>query len=116
MTTNPAGPTTSTPRRTPAYVHIAAWAVPTLVLGNFALLAVVPVAMIAIGSRVDARVRTLRWPAGLLASAYALPLALWILNPERAQSLSKDINPGLAALIVAASAVLLVTVYMRRTR
>ena len=116
MTTTPSGLTTRSPRRTPVYFHIAAWAVPALVLGDFALLAVVPVSMIAIGSRVDARVRTLRWPAGLLTVAYALPLALWIGNPDRAQSLSKDINPGLAALIVAASAVLLVTLYIRRKR
>ena len=116
MTSMPANVTGRAQRRTPVYFHIAAWAVPVLILGQFALLAVIPVAMIAIGSRVDARVRTLRWWAGLLTAAYALPLALWIVNPARAQSLSKDINPGLAALVVAASAVLLAAVYTRRTR
>ncbi|MFD0366244.1 hypothetical protein ACFQZZ_32815 [Nocardia sp. GCM10030253] len=33
--------------------------------------------------------------------AYAIPLMLWAIGPDRAPSLSKDMHPVLAALIVA---------------
>ena len=102
------------PRRTPVYVHIAAWAVPVMVLGQFAMLAIVPVAIVLIASLADARVRALRWYTGLLAALYATPLIIWIVRPDGAQSLSKDIHPVFVALIVAASALLLVKIYTRR--
>jgi hypothetical protein len=109
--------TVSTPaRRTPLYMHIAAWAVPTLVLGEFAMLAVVPVAVLVIGTLVDARVAPLRWWAGLLALVYATPLVIWLLREDGAQSLSKDMNPALGALIVAASVAFLIKIYTRRKR
>lgn len=103
-------------RRTPLFIHIAAWSVPVLVLGQFAMLAIVPVAAIVIGSLVSARARALRWWAGLLGILYAAPLAIWILRPDGAQSLSKDISPVFVGLIVAASAVLIVKILTRRTR
>ncbi|MBA8829840.1 hypothetical protein, partial [Alpinimonas psychrophila] len=91
--------------RTPLFIHIAAWSVPVLLLGQFALVAVLPVAAIVIGSFASPRARALRWRAGLLAAVYAAPLALWIIRPDGAQSLSKDISPVSVGLIVAASAV-----------
>ena len=62
----------------------------------------------------DRRARFLRWPAALLAATYATPLALYLLNPDRPQSLSKDIDPVFVVLIVVASAVLLVARYTRK--
>lgn len=103
-------------RRTPLYAHIAAWAVPVMVLGQFAMLAIVPVALLLIASFADARVRALRWYTGLLAVLYATPLIIWIVRPDGAQSLSKDIHPVFVGLIVAASALLLVKIYTRRRR
>ena len=103
-------------RRTPIYVHIAAWAVPTMVLSGFAMLAVVPVAMLVVGTLVDKRVKPLRWWAGLVAVLYATPLAIWILRDDGAQSLSKDMNPILGGLIVAAGVAFLIKVYTRRKR
>ena len=109
-------PAKRTIRRAPIYIHIAAWAVPAMVLGEFAMLAIVPVAVLVIGTLVDARVKPLRWWAGLLGVLYATPLAIWLLRDDGAQSLSKDMSPILGALIVAASVAFLIKVYTRRRR
>jgi len=103
-------------RRTPLYIHISAWAIPAMVVGQFAMLAIVPVAVVVIGTLVDARVRPLRWWAGLLAVAYATPIAVWILRPDGAPSLSKDIHPVFVGAIVVVSIVLLLKIYTRRRR
>ena len=107
-------PTRGQSRRAPASVTISAWAAPLLVVGDFALLAVVPVVLVLVGALRDPRVRSLRWPAGLLTAVYATPLAIWLLNPNRPESLSKDIDPVFVVLIVAASAVVLLTLYTRK--
>lgn len=101
-------------RRIPLRVLISAWAAPLLVVGDFALLAVVPVALVLFGALRDSRVRFLRWPAGLLAAVYATPLAIWLSNPNRPESLSKDIDPVFVVLIAAASVVVLLTLYTRK--
>ena len=121
MSTTTPTPVSSAPvarprRRTPLYAHIAAWAVPVMVLGQFAMLAIVPVLIVLIASIADARVRALRWYAGLLAAVYATPLIIWIVRPDGAQSLSKDMHPAFVGLIVAASALLLLKIYSRRRR
>jgi hypothetical protein len=85
-----------------------------MVLGQFAFLAFIPVALVLFGSLRDARVRALRWPAGLLAAVFATPLAIWLLRPDGAQSLSKDIHPVFVGLIVAASAVVLLKIWTSR--
>lgn len=100
--------------RTPLYVHIAAWAVPVMVLGQFAMLAVVPVLVLLVASIADARVRALRWYTGLLTALYATPLVIWALRPDGAPSLSKDMHPVFLGLIVAASALLLAKILTRR--
>ena len=117
MSTTPASTNVVTNRRrTPLYVHIAAWAVPVMVLGQFAMLAIVPVLVLLIASLASARVRALRWYTGVLAAVYATPLIIWAVRPDGAQSLSKDIHPVFVALIVAAAALLLVKIYTRRRR
>lgn len=112
-----AAPTAATPvtktRRIPLRLQISAWAAPLLVVGDFALLAVVPVALVLYGALRDSRVRFLRWPAALLAAVYATPLIIWLSNPDRPESLSKDIDPVFVVLIAAASAVELLTLYTR---
>ncbi|WP_410651151.1 hypothetical protein [Amycolatopsis sp. cmx-4-54] len=91
----------TTVRRFPRSVLVSAWAVPVMIIGQFAMLAVVPVALVLIGTLRDARFKALRWGAIALTAAYATPLALWAIGPERAQSLSKDMHPVFAAIIVA---------------
>lgn len=99
-------------RRVPLSIVVSAWAVPVLIVGQFAMLAVVPVAVLLVGTVRDTRLRALRWWAAALAVAYATPLVLWAVGPDRAPSLSKDMEPGLAALVVAAAAALIVAVHV----
>lgn len=118
-TLNQPSPPETTPRprrRTPLPLHIAAWSVPVLVLTQFSMVAILPVALLLIGTFVSPRARALRWWAGALAVAYATPLTIWILREDGAQSLSKDMHPALGALIVAASVAVLVRIYARRVR
>ena len=113
----PVAPASERPRRrTPIHAHIAAWSVPVLVLGLFALVAAVPVAILVIASLADARVRALRWYTGLLGALYATPLVVWLVRPDGAASLSKDIHPVFVGLIVLASAALLAKIYTRRRK
>ncbi|ARJ06837.1 hypothetical protein GCM10010988_21630 [Cnuibacter physcomitrellae] len=104
------------PRRAHPVIIVSAWVTPVLLLGQFALLAAVPVALAVIFTLRDARSRALRWWVGALAVAYAAPLAIWAFRPDRAESLSKDISPILLGLVVALSAALLVKIYTRRKR
>jgi hypothetical protein len=83
-------------------VHVAAWAVPVMVVGQFAMLAIFPLAYVLVRTFRDARLRALRWWAAALGVAYATPLVLWAIGPDRAPSLSKDMHPALAAVVVAA--------------
>jgi hypothetical protein len=118
MTVAPAPATRpeSPSRRTPRSVVISAWAVPVLVIGQFAMLAIVPVALVLIVTLRDARLRTLRWWAVALAAAYATPLVLWAVGPDRAPSLSKDMHPALAAVVVVAALAYAVAVPILRRR
>ncbi|MFI0264153.1 hypothetical protein ACH4OW_34710 [Streptomyces sp. NPDC017056] len=98
-----------TRRRVPLPVTVAAWTAPVLVVGQFALIAVLPVAIASAGALRHVRDRAVRRAAALLAVSYAVPLAIWLTRPDGAQSLSKDMHPAFTGLIVVASAVLLVT-------
>lgn len=110
---------TSTPagrrgRRIPLSVTVSAWAVPVMVVGQFALVAAVPVVIALIGALRRVPDRAVRRAASLVALAFAAPLALWLVRPDGAPSLSKDMHPGFTGLIVAASAAFLVTLHRAR--
>ena len=110
-TTNP------TPRTRPGRtVLISAWAVPIMVIGQFAMLAIVPVGLILNKTLRDGRLRPLRWWAAVLGAAYATPLALWAIGPDRAPSLSKDMHPALAVAIVVASIPVIAVAHVLRRR
>jgi len=100
--------------RLPRYVLISAWAVPVLIVGQFALLAVVPVGLVMYGVWRHSGLPALRWSAALLTGLYASSLAIWALRPDGAQSLSKDLSPVLAGLIVAASLAVITVMHLRR--
>ncbi|MQY09916.1 hypothetical protein SRB5_00190 [Streptomyces sp. RB5] len=85
-------------------VIVSAWAVPALTVGQFAMLAVVPVVVLTVTVFRDARLRALRWWTAAVAGSYATGLAAWAIGPDRAPSLSKDLNPALATLISLAGA------------
>ena len=108
---SPADTAAGRPRRS---VIVAAFAVPVMVIGQFAMLAIVPVAVVLVGTFRTARLRALHpWAAGL-AAAYATPLGLWAIGPDRAPSLSKDMHPALAGLVVAAAVAVIVRYFTLR--
>ena len=106
------------PRRASRSVIISAWAVPVLVLGQFAMMAIFPVAVMVRGTLRDRDLRPLRGWAVAVAVAYATPLAVWAVGPVRAQSLSKDMDPVFAAAIVVTAAAFIVAFHVvaRRKR
>jgi len=99
--------TTVRPTRARRAVLISAAAVPLLIVGQFAMLAIVPVAIAVI---VGARMRGVRLLTWLLAALYATPLAIWALRADPAPSLSKDIHPVLAGLIITGAVGVLIAV------
>ncbi|MFD1938538.1 hypothetical protein ACFSKW_44400 [Nonomuraea mangrovi] len=108
--------TNRTANRTSLPVLIAAWAVPVLVLGQFALIAGIPVAVVVIGTLRDPRLRALRWWAGALTAVYAVPLALWVFGPTSAPSLSKFMSPAATALFVATGVAVAIAHHVLRRR
>ncbi|MGW5742804.1 hypothetical protein [Amycolatopsis sp. NPDC003861] len=102
--------TVTTPPRTSKAVLVAAWAVPVLVAGQFALLSGLPIAVVLIGSL---RRRVHRWWAAGLAAVYATALTLWLAGPSSAPSLSKYLSPVATAVFTAAGVVVAVVVSRR---
>lgn len=64
----------------------------------------------------NSRLRALRWWAAALAAAYSTPLALWAIGPDRAPSLSKDMDPVFVAVIVVAAVVVILALHVIRAR
>jgi hypothetical protein len=114
----PTVPARPEPRRASRSVIISAWAVPAMVLGQFAMMAIFPVTVLVRGTLRDPDLRPLRWWAAAVAAAYATPLVLWAVGPDRARSLSKDMDPVYARAIVATAAAFIVAFHVvtRRTR
>ncbi|MFI6389730.1 hypothetical protein ACIBHY_31930 [Nonomuraea sp. NPDC050547] len=106
--------TTATIRRTPLAVTISAWAVPIMVIGQFAMLAVIPVVIALVGALRSGHDRLVRWTAAAVAAAWTIPFVIWQARPDGAPSMSKDIHPGFVALIVVASAALILAIFRAR--
>ncbi|MEV1156255.1 hypothetical protein AB0J27_12740 [Micromonospora chokoriensis] len=103
-------------RRSDRTAIISIWTVPVLVIGQFAMLAIVPVTLALIASLRHTHLRGIRRWTVALATAYATPLVLWAIGPERAPSLSKDMHPVFAALIVVAALAAGAAVHLTRRR
>lgn len=97
-------------------VAIAAWSIPVLVATQFAMLAIVPVAIVLIRTFRAPSLDRLRWWAVGLTAVYLTPLALWAIGPDRAGSLSKDISPVLAVLVCLAGAAVAVRYHLLKRR
>ena len=97
-------------------VIISAWSVPVLIIGQFAMLAVVPVAVVLITVHRHAPLRALRWWARGLAATYLTALILWAAGPDRAPSLSKDLHPAVATAIVATAIATAIAYHALRRR
>jgi ABC-type transporter Mla maintaining outer membrane lipid asymmetry permease subunit MlaE len=95
---------------------ISAWSVPVLIIGQFAMLALIPVVIVLVTALRNASLRALRWWAFALGAAYATALILWVALPDRAPSLSKDLHPVVAGVIVAAAVGAAITYHVRRRR
>jgi hypothetical protein len=87
-----------------------------MVVGQFAMLAIVPLVYVLVRTFRDARLGALRWWAAGLGVAYATPLALWAIGPDRAPSLSKDMHPALAAVVAAAGVAYAIGLIVVRNR
>ena len=112
MTTTEVRPTRTGPGpRARRAALISAWAIPVLIVGQFAMLAIVPVAIVVI---VGLRLRAVRLWAALLGVLYTTPLVVWALRADPAQSLSKDIHPVLAGLVIAGAVAVLIALYRNR--
>lgn len=82
------------PRRIPLPVTVSAWAVPVMVIGQFALIAGVPVLIALTGTLRRVPDRAARRAAALVAAAFAAPLTVWLTRDDGAPSLSKDMHPA----------------------
>ncbi len=110
-------PTTSDQAVTfPRKVRVSAWVAPIMVVGTFAFFAAIPVAMVVYGVLRRVRTGALRWWAIALGVVYVIPMATWLLKPNRPPSLSKDISPVFVALIVVASAGVIYTLRAHASR
>jgi hypothetical protein len=116
MTIAPPRAPDRTSRRAARTVIISAWAVPVLVVGQFAMLAIVPVSLALTATLRHAELRALRPWTAILATTYASALILWAAGPDRAPSLSKDMHPASAALIVAASLATITAFHLHRRK
>ncbi len=99
------------PTGVPRKVIISAWTIPLLVLGQFSFVALVPVTVVVVSILRHFRSGALRWAAVALGTSFALPMAIWALRRDPAPSLSKDMSPTFAGLIVTAALGVLVSAY-----
>lgn len=101
-------------RRYPRRFLISLISIPILVIGQFAMLAVIPVVLVVIAALRDTRLRAVRGWSIALGVLYATPLVIWRVRPDGAQSLSKDMSPVFVALITVAAAIVLIRMRMRK--
>ena len=90
-----------TTNRTSLAVLFAAWAFPAMVVGQFAFLAGIPVAIVLIGTLRDARLHALRWPTAAITAAYVVPTLFWLSTENTAPSLSKYLSPLVTGVVAA---------------
>ncbi|WP_370962078.1 hypothetical protein [Amycolatopsis sp. cg9] len=107
--------TTTVPaRRTSTAVLVAAWTVPIMVLGQFAFLSVVPIAVVLVGTLRAGN--SLRWWAAGLTAVYAALAGAWLLGPSSAPSLSKFLSPVATGVFAAAGVAVAVAAVVSRRR
>ncbi len=100
----------------PRKVLISAWTIPLMVIGQFSFLAIIPVTIVVTTVTRRFRSGALRNWSLALGAAFTAPLAIWAFRPDRARSLSKDMNPSFSALIVATAGGVIVAAHRHRRR
>lgn len=106
-TSTTTAPVTGSTHRYPRRFLISLWSIPVLVIGQFAMLAIIPVVIVLLGVLRDARLRALRSWTIALGVTYATPLIIWLVRPDGAKSLSRDMNPAFVVLISVVTAIVL---------
>ena len=106
-TTAPAAPAVGSTSRYPRRFLISLWSIPVLVIGQFAMLAVIPVVIVLQGVLRDARLRAVRGWTIALGATYATPLIIWLVRPDGAKSLSRDMSPIFVVLVALVTAIVL---------
>lgn len=100
----------------PRWAPAAAWAVPVMVVGGFAMLAVAPLVTLAVTVLRRSRDVPLRGAAFALVALYGSGLVVWALRDDPAPSLTKDLHPLHAAAVVVAGVVVAVLMHLRGRR
>jgi hypothetical protein len=108
--------TTATARKTSLAVLIAAWAVPVFVAGQFALLAGIPVIVVLAGTLREPRLRAVRWWTAALTAGYTGSVAVWLIGPSDAPSLSKFLSPVATGVFTAVGVATAVAHHIARRR
>lgn len=95
---------------------ISAWIGTILVPTGFAKIAIAPIALMLLTTLAGPTMRGVRWPAVAVAGAYAIPFTLYAVNPDRARSFSRDMDPAWWVAIPLLGIVYLVAYYRGRHR
>lgn len=80
----------TTVRPTPKAVIISAWAVPVMVVGQFAMLAIIPLGIAVAGILRNRELHALRGWVIAVAGAYGAALLMWRSGPTGPQACPKN--------------------------
>lgn len=95
---------------------VSAYAATILVPTGFAKIAIAPIVLVLVATLAGPTVRRLWWAAAALFAVYAIPFTKYAANPDRAQSLSKDMDPVWWVIIPVVGVVYIVAYHVSRSR
>lgn len=95
---------------------ISAYAATILVPTGFAKIAIAPVILVLAATLAGLSMRRLWWAAAALFVVYAIPFVQYAVNPDREQSLSKDMDPAWWVIIPVVGIVYIVAYHLGRAR
>lgn len=101
---------------TPRAVIISAWAIPVMVAGQFAMLAIIPLGIAAAGILRNRQLHGLRGWVAAVSAAYGAGLLMWAIGPDRAPSLSKELHPAHEVVITALGVALALAYHLTQRR
>lgn len=95
---------------------ISAYVATILVPTGFAKIAIAPVILVFAATLAGPSLRRLWWAASALFIVYAIPFVQYAVNPNREQSLSKDMDPVWWVIIPVVGIVYIVAYHLGRAR
>ncbi|WP_210603845.1 hypothetical protein [Brevibacterium oceani] len=93
---------------------ISAYAATILVPTGFAKIAIAPIVLVLLATLAGPSVRRLWWAATALFAVYAIPFIQYAADPDREQSLSKDMDPVWWVIIPIVGVVYIVSYHVGR--